>query len=221
MEQIDSQASATFTVDFNCTGVPYGNYPVTYSLQLLSGKIIASKTYTLTVKASGVVAPSVIILATVSPDMTPGQTGTVVITVQNSGNTSTSGNVTLDVPEGLSTTPMDIPITLLPGEMKNVSFEVTASNTAGIPTGFGVLTGFASFFGVDMPSSAKLNVSVNYQTETGFDTVSKPVNININPRFPFIVLVATMIIAGLAYYFFYYKKPEQEQKQESQQESQQ
>jgi len=205
VEKIDPNAAATFTVDFDCAGVPYGDYPVTYSLQLLSGKIIATKTYTLAVKATGVVAPSVVILATIAPDLSPGETGTVTVTVQNLGNTSTNGDVALSVQAGVTATPVNIPINLNAGEMKNISFEVTTSNDAGTPSGLGALTGFASFFGVDMPSSTKLNVSVNYQTVSGFDTVSKAVDINIIPRFPYLLVAVVAVLAGIAYYFFYYK----------------
>lgn len=220
-EQIDPNASATYTVNFDCTGVPYGDYPVTYSLQLLSGKVIASKTYVLKVTADKVIAPGVIILATASPDLTPGQTGTLVVTVQNSGNTSASGNVTLSVPNGLAVTPLDIPITLQPGETKDVSFEVTASDTAGAPAGLGPVTGFASFLGIDVPSTAKLNVSVNYQAGTGFDTVSKVVDLNVNPRLPFFLIVIAVAVIGFLYYFFYYKKPKQESKEKAKEEQDQ
>jgi uncharacterized cupredoxin-like copper-binding protein len=204
LESLKPNESATFTVDFDCEGVPHGDYPVTYTLQLASGKVIASKTYTLTVKQTGVIAPSVVILATISPSLTPGETGTVTITLQNSGNVSTDGNVELDVPAGLFVSPSNIPINLQPGEMKNVSFQVTAP-TSGTTTGLGVLTGFASFFGVDTPNNAKVNVSVDYQTPTGISKASKEMEIGIIPRFPYVLIVIFAGSIGLIYYYFFYR----------------
>ena len=204
---IRQNESKTFTVNFDCKGIPYGEYPITYTLQLRNGKIIASKTYTLKISEEGITAPNVVILATMSPNLSPGETGTVIVTLQNSGNSSTSGNVALNAPNGLSVTPSNIPIDLQPGDLKNVSFEVKVPTSIGTPNGLGILTGFASFFGVDTPSSAKLNVSVDYQTLNGVEKVNKAVEITITPRFPQLLIILSVgFVAAIAPIWFYNKR---------------
>jgi len=209
VEALAPRDSQTYTVTFDCTGVAYGDYPVTYSLLIGNGVKIASRTYTLTISAAGVTVPGVVILAVSAPSLSPGSTSTAVVTIQNSGNVSTTGDVGLDVPTGWVVAPTSVPITLGPGEVQNVSFQVTSSSSAGVPTGMGVLTGFASFLGVDLPTSEKINVTVNYQTPAGLSTVTRAVEIGIIPRTPYTLIGIFGVVAlgvGLYYYFFRIKR---------------
>jgi uncharacterized repeat protein (TIGR01451 family) len=208
IETLNPDQSANFTVNFDCSGVTEGEYPATYSLQLASGKIIASKTYSLKVTDTGVTAPNVVILSATSSTLSPGETGTLTVALQNSGNASADGSVALSASEGLSVTPESIPVSLQPGEQKNVLFKITALDHVGLPTGNDILTGFASLIGVDLPSKEKVDVTVNYETSTGLSSVSKSTDVTINPRFPyFLVLVFVALAAGVYFYSYRRTKP--------------
>ena len=209
MDSLKPGDSATFTVDFDCTGVASGDYPVAYSLQISNARVIASRTYTLTVSPAGVVTvPNIVILSAATSGLTPGSTGTAIVTVQNSGNETASGTVVLDVPTGWVVAPSNAVVALEPGETKNVSFDITTPSSAGVPTGLGVLTGFASFLGVDAPSTAKIDVSVSYMTPTGMAVATKTAEVDVNPRFPLPVLIISVagVAAAIVYYYFFRRK---------------
>ena len=209
LDSLKSGDSATFTVDFDCTGVPAGDYPVAYSLQISNARVIASRTYTLTVSPAGVVTvPNIVILSAATSGLTPGSTGTAIVTVQNSGNETASGTVVLDVPTGWVVAPSNAVVALEPGETKNVSFDITTPSSAGVPTGLGVLTGFASFLGVDAPNTAKIDVSVSYMTPTGMAVATKTAEVDVNPRFPLPVLIISVagVAAAIVYYYFFRRK---------------
>ena len=84
--------------------------------------------------------------------------------------------------------------------MKNVSFQITAPS---IVSSDSILTGFASFLGIDTPTNAKLNISVDYQTPTGISEANKEMEISIIPRFPYGLIVIFTGMSGLIYYYFF------------------
>jgi hypothetical protein len=211
---LNPSQSASFAVNFDCKGVAHGEYPVTYSLQLPSGRIIASKTYTLTISESGVSVPNVVILSATSTTLTPGETGTISVTVQNSGDAGTNGNVSLNSKNGFSISPLNIPISLQPGEQKSISFKITSSNNTGLPTGDEMLTGFASLIGINLPSTEKVDVLVDYETPDGTNSVGKAIDVTINPRFPYFLIILFVSLAAGFYYFYFCRRKKKEEKSE-------
>jgi len=208
---LNPSQSASFAVNFDCKGVAYGEYPITYSLQLPSGRIIASKTYTLTISEAGVSVPNVVILSATSTTLTPGETGTISVTVQNSGDAGTNGNVSLNSENGFSISPLNIPISLQPGEQKSISFKITSSNNTGLPTGNEMLTGFASLIGINLPSTEKVDVLVDYETPDGINSVGKAIDVTINPRFPYFLIILFVSLAAGFYYFYFCRRKKKEE----------
>jgi hypothetical protein len=202
IEMLNHEESKTFTVNFDCKGISFGEYPVTYTLKSNTGKVIASKTYTLTISETGIKIPSVVILDLSLPSLSLGETKDASVTIENTGDGNTNGNVSLNVPDGLSISPFLIPFYLLAGEKKTVSFEVTANAPAG-PAQVDIFTGFASLFNFGDQNNKKINVSVDYETPTGMATVSRTANISINPKIESLLLpllIATAIVSSIYYY---------------------